>query len=326
MTKMTADLNSEHLFGAPPPPVTTAPVLTPRQERDRVMTGTPEDRAKYVLEVPIAFDEYRRANRYLESLLARSKSSSKPGGLWIIGEGGRGKSFILQRLLMRLKPVEGDHSRQCPVLFLTFEACPKISEVYVRLLLQLGQDPRSLGRMTLPELRDTLHDAVEAAGVLLIAFDEAQHLWVRKSNRSGDAGGTLGAALKRLYDHLGVAFVFIGTPPLNEIRRQDEQTTRWPGLTFLKAFSFDQEFLGVLAALDECMPMPERANLATPKLAQAIFDSCRGSFRLLKMLLAEAVRIASQKGKKSVSRAHLAEAHFLVHCSEATPFGPVPAD
>jgi len=322
MTTM-ADLRSEHLFAEPTPAI--VPALDPQQERAQAMAGTPDDRARYVLDVPIAFDEYRRANKYIDSLLARAKVAKKPGGLWIIGEGGRGKSFILERLLKRLKPLEGDHRRLCPILYLTFEARPSIGEIYILLLTQLGQDPRSLKGLNLKELRDTLRDAVQTAGVLLIAFDEAQHLWVLATKKSkGDAGGALGATLKRLYDFLGVAFVFIGTPPLDEIRRQDEQTTRWPGLSFLKAFSYNDEFLGVLATLDECLPMPEKANLIDNKLSKSIFDSCRGSFRLLKMLLAEAVRIASQKGKKRISREHLAEAHFLVHCSEETPFGAIP--
>ncbi|MBS4018218.1 MAG: TniB family NTP-binding protein [Dechloromonas sp.] len=318
-----ADLQSEYLFAEPIPDI--PPALNPQQERARAMAGTPADRAQYVLDVPIAFDEYRRANKYIDALLARAKVAKKPGGLWIIGEGGRGKSFILERLLKRLKPIEGDHRRLCPVLYLTFEARPNIGEIYIRLLMQLGQDPRSLKGLNLKELRDTLRDAVQTAGVLLIAFDEAQHLWVLASKKGkGDAGGALGATLKRLYETLGVAFIFVGTPPLDEIRRQDEQTTRWPGLSFLKAFSFNEEFLGILSTLDECLPMPEKANLIDSKLSKAIFDSCRGSFRLLKMLLAEAVRSASQKGKPRISLEHLAEAHFLVHCSEETPFGPVP--
>lgn len=320
-----ADLKSDHLFGEPYS--STIEPLDPLMERARALAGTPDDRAQYVLDVPVAFDEYRKANRYIDALLARAKVSRKPGGLWIIGEGGRGKSFILERLLKRLKPVEGNHRRHCPVIYITFESRPSIGEIYIRLLLQLGQDPHSLKRLSLKELRETLKDAVKTAGVLLIAFDEAQHLWVLASKKNkGDAGGTLGATLKRLYDFLGVACIFIGTPPLDEIRRQDEQTTRWPGLTYLKAFQFNDEFLGVLATLDECLPMPKKSGLIDPKLSNEIFVSSRGSFRLLKILLAEAVRIASRKGDKCILRIHLAEAHFLVHCSEETPFGPVPAN
>lgn len=319
------DLESEHLFAEGKEQTVNA--INPKEERALAMAGGPDDRAQYVLDVPVAFDGYRKANKYIDALLARAKVSSKPGGLWIIGEGGRGKSFILERLLKRLKPVEGEHRRYCPVLYITFESRPSIGEIYIRLLIQLGQDPRSLKGLTLKELRDILKDAVGTAGVLLIAFDEAQHLWVLSTKKSkDDAGGTLGAALKRLYDFLGVAFVFIGTPPLDKIRSRDQQSTRWPGLSFLQAFQFNDEFLGILAALDECLPMPQKANLIDPNLSKQIFESSRGSFRLLKMLLAEAVRIASQSGAKLISQGHLAEAHFLVHCAEETPFGNLSAN
>ena len=135
--KKISDLHSEHLFAEPALDVTAA--LDPQQERARAMAGTPDERAQYVMDVPIAFDDYRRANKYIDALLARAKVAKKPGGLWIIGEGGRGKSFILERLLKRLKPIEGDHRRLCPVLYLTFEARPNIGEIYIRLLMQLAR-------------------------------------------------------------------------------------------------------------------------------------------------------------------------------------------
>jgi len=321
----SVDLDSEYIFAEPTSPV-EAP-LSPIQERANAMAGTPDERAQYVIDVPIAFDDYRRANKYIDALLARAKVSKAPGGYWIIGGGGLGKSFIVQRLLKRHKPVEGDHRRHCPVLYMTFESRPNISEVYVRLLLLLGQDPRTITGMSPRDLRETLSDAVKTAGVLLIAFDEAQHLWVLASkNNKKDAGGTMGAALKRLYDDLGVAFIFSGTSPLDEIRRQDDQTTRWPGSSHLKPFEFNNEFFGILAALDQCLPMPEKANLIDPERSLQIFNSCRGNFRLLKKLLSEAVRIASREGEKRILIKHFADAHFFVHCSEDTPFGPVSAN
>ena len=110
---------------------------------------------------------------------------------------------------------------------------------------------------------------------------------------------------------------------LDEIRQTDSQTTRWPGVVHLRPFSYDDQFLSLLATLDECLPMPEHANLASPEISLKIHQSCCGNFRLLKMLLAEAVRVASQVSAACITLPHLATAHFLVHCMEETPFGRI---
>lgn len=296
--------------------------VDPHEERQCALSGPPDDRAQFTLDVPIAFDGYRNANSYIEALLARSRITNRPGGLWIIGEGGCGKTFILERLLKRLKPREDRFRRYCPVLYLHFAARPSEGEIYTRLLLQLGQDPRSLRSMSILELKSTLKSAIKTAGVLLIAFDESQHIWLMTKGRStSTAGGTIGSAIKLMYDDLGVGFVFLGTTQLDEIRQTDSQTTRWPGVVHLRPFSYDDQFLSLLATLDECLPMPEQANLANPEISLKIHQSCRGNFRLLKMLLAEAVRAASQVSAAYITLPHLAMAHFLVHCAEETPFG-----
>lgn len=310
------------LFDASPEESTTN--LDPNEERERALAGTPEQRAQFTLDVPIAFEEYRKANLYIDALLMRAKTTKRPGGLWIVGDGGRGKTFIIQRLLKRLKPREDTYCRHCPVLYLHFEARPSQGEIYTRLLLQLGQDPRSLRSMSIQDLKETLRKAIKTAGVHLIAFDEANHLWVMSAKKhSGSAGGSIGAAIKVLYDDLGVAFVFLGTSSLEDVLQMDSQTTRWPGIIRLPPFLFDNRFLALLATLDECLPMPKQAGLASENLAKAIFESCKANFRLLKMLLAEAVREASREGAEMLTFQHFAKAHFLVHCSEETPFGSI---
>ena len=319
MTDMN-DFVSDDLFNLPPDDLESN--IEPTAVRQKALSGTPDERAQFTLDVPIACDDYRNSNRYIDALLARAKTTKRPGGLWIIGDGGRGKTFILERLLKRLKPREETFRRICPVLYLHFEARPSQGEIYARLLLQLGQDPRSLRSMSIQELKRTLKSSVEATGVLLIAYDEAQHLWVKSGvKRADDAGGMIGAAIKLLYDELGVAFVFLGTTSLEDVRQKDSQTTRWPGVVHLRPFSFNDQFVTLLATLDECLPMPQPANLASSELATPIYDSCRGNFRLLKMLLAEAVRVASEDGTAHLTSHHFARAHFLVHCSEETPFG-----
>lgn len=60
--------------------------LDPNEERKKALAGTPEQRAQFTLDVPIAFEEYRKANLYIDALLMRAETTKYPGGLWIVAQ------------------------------------------------------------------------------------------------------------------------------------------------------------------------------------------------------------------------------------------------
>ena len=253
---------------------------------------------------------------------ARSARDPEPGGLWLLGEGGVGKSFILKYIQEHYPPSETTTARRCPVISLTFSSRPTEKEVISLLLMQLGQDPSMLRFQTLSELEHILVMAIRSADTLAILMDEAHHVWlnVNAARVADRIGGQVGDFLKHLYTRTGVAFIFCGMPGMERILMVDSQAkTRWNGVFRLSLFSYDLEFLSVLASLDESLPMAEKSNLHEPELSAKIFKVCEGNFRVLKNFLAQAVFFAAQAGSKSIAP-HLSMACTMIFGQSHNPF------
>jgi hypothetical protein len=320
-----ADFRSFELFNQAgrPPLADDGTVLTGEALRQQMLLASPQVRAEYARTVSVAVDGYRLGVEFADNLIARSRRTSCPGGLWLIGDGGVGKTFIVDAIYQKYAPVETPEARYCPVLQLSFDSRPAESEILLSLLLQLGQDPATLHYQRNADLEKIVLEALPACQTLAILFDEANHLWLNtRAYRVVDRlGGRLGDFLKRFYDKSGLAFIFAGTSGLQRLLDEDTQaSTRWSGRLKLAPFEYDDRFVGLLGALDEALPMHEPAGLATEALAPLLYASTKGNFRLLKGLLAEAVYFAAVDNAPRMTRAHLARAHFLLFCSDTSPF------
>lgn len=315
------DLQSGELFSGSPE--TRDAALDPNSARKAALGGAPAERAEFTRNVSVSIESFARGIKFCKALIESAARTNQPGGLWLLGDGGMGKTFILDAIHKQYSPQESLLTRHCPALSLAFSSRPSESQIMGELLLQLGQDPRTLHAKSNPELWNMLLDALKACRTQAILFDEAHHLWLTlRSKRIVDrAGGVVGDFLKRLYDDSGVAYIFAGTPGLGSFLEDDRQaSTRWSGKLRLEKFVFDNRFIGLLAALDEALPMPEPTGLASEDLASRLFVSCDGNFRLLKNFLAEAVFVAASEGTPHITRKHFATAHFNRFCSETTPF------
>ncbi|WP_334108638.1 TniB family NTP-binding protein [Methylobacillus sp.] len=298
-------------------------VIPASLSRLQALDGTPAQKADFVRQVKVNVEGFNQARKFIDALLARAKHTRKPGGLWILGSGGVGKSFILDDIYHRYPPKETQSTRHTPVLSLSFEGTPVWSTILLSLILQLGQDPDLLHYRKNDDLRDYLVDALPECGTVAIMFDEAQHLWLNtKAKRVQDRmGGALGDAIKRLYDDLQVAFIFTGTPGLIKVYEDDAQAkTRWSGLLQLQEFVFDNRFIGLLKALEEAIPLEGQSQLTDENTAFKLYQASKGNFRLLKDLLAEAVFLAANSNSLSISTRHLANAFFNRFCAVENPF------
>lgn len=290
------------------------------------MKGNPAERAEYVRSVSVNVDGYRIGMKFIHGLIARSSRSRWPGGFWLLGEGGLGKSFILDAAYEDYAPHESETERICPLLTLAFESRPSESDILLSLLIQLGQDPDTLRYQSNRELRDIVVDGMCASGTLAILFDEAHHLWLNtRAHRVADRlGGRLGDFLKTFYDKSGAAFIFSGTPGLKALYDSDGQAnTRWGGIYALQPFADDEKFCGMLQALDEALPFEGHSGLAGDMVRPKLYAACKGNFRRLKSLIAEAVFLAASEGARRLTIEHLKQSYFLTFCSEETPFGNI---
>jgi hypothetical protein len=298
--------------------------LSPQQQREIALAGTPEERAEFTRYVAVHVEHYQQGLSSCASLIQRAGRTKTPGGLWFYGEGGSGKSFLLTSVAEAHPPYETDTGPVFPVLIVTLAGRVTASALMAMLLLQMGSDIRFLTNQDNGDLERTLVTALKASGVRAIIFDEAHHLWgVNSSSKKIDAGmgGVVGNTIKRIHDDSGVAFIFAGILKLKALVDKDTQlSSRWAGCRVLTPFENDTKFRGLLATLDAAIPMPTPAGLADDKLASQIHQACEGNFRVLKHMLAEAVYMASIENSISLTRDHFRRTYIDVKCADVTPF------
>lgn len=314
-----ADLHSEILFFSDHRQI--AHDENPETIKHAVMQKSPQIRSQFFSKAFVNVRSFDAGLRFIDALIERSRHSKNAGGLWIFGDGGTGKTFILDRINQKYAPIETPVSRIVPLVSIHLRERPAISDLALLILAQLGQDPALVHYRGNSDLEDALVIALEECKTLVMLFDEAQHLWIKNSNKNDRSAGHVGEFLKRLYSKVGVAYVFAGTAGLEEVAsRESQSNTRWSGKLKLKNFEFDGEFLGLLDALDEMAPMAEKAGLQSLDMAKPIHEATQGNFRLLKRLLAEAILIAANENSQRVTMDHLSRAHFFIFCDSPNPF------
>jgi len=319
----STDFNTGNLFASITPEIREE--ISAERLREQIMARHNSwEMHKFVRNVPIAYDQFKEAMEFADHLLLRSKEGGeRPGGVWLLGDGGCGKSFLLEQIMKKYAPQETIHARICPILRVSFSAQPTQRDFLRTLLKQLGQNMALLNDRSIADLQKILLAALVAAKTIAIICDEAQHLWLNVlATRVADRiGGKVGDLIKDIYNSSNVAFIFSGTPGLQQILDIDSQVrTRWKGVFLLRCFSNGPEFEDVLSAIDDAIPLPERSNLE--RYASKIHLITEGNIRDVKDFIAQAVWFAAEAKSPS------AEGHLYQACqktfgqSRPNPFEP----
>lgn len=299
--------------------------ITPQEARQRALSGTPADRAEFFRTIRVETDQFKFSYDFITNLVERANRTKKPGGLWLIGDGGTGKSFLLDKIYSQYSPIETELSRIVPVLSISLNDNTLESSIWISMLLQLGQDPELLHYKNNDDLMDQAAEALKTAETRAILFDESHNIWLttkgnlRVKDRSG---GTIGGKLLSFYDDTGVAIILAGTPGLEKVLELNDKQplTRWEGKIRLTEFAFDGKFLALLAAFDEAMPFAEKSDLAQEGRAKKIHVATKGNFRSLKNFLAEAVFLAAESNSPCVTDKHLRQAYYQNYGLQPNPF------
>lgn len=260
----------------------------------------------------ILFTAFEEAFRTAVFLIQQAEFVDEPGGLMILAEGGCGKSFIGEQIALDFPRTESHYELHVPVVFITIPDSHDEKELMINLLTQLGERAGK-NDFTALELEDKLIDAFRRVKCRCIFVDEAQRLdTISKNRRQADRKmGPIGERLKTLYSKAGVAIILAGTPSLQELVLSDPQyKTRWSACVRLEPFVMGEEFLGVLKALAELVPLAGKTDFSRFEVASAIWTSCDGYFRRLKNLLCNALAIAIDELATSIAPHHLQQAYL----------------
>lgn len=236
----------------------------------------------------------------------------EPGGVLILAEGGCGKTFLRDQLLLDFPRINRRYALTMPLVTVDMVEGTEEKKFLAQVLAQA--DEIASKDLSVDALLDKVVDALIQVGCRALFVDEAQKLdTVTKNRRKEDHKlGPIGELLKSIYQRARVVMILAGTPTLRELVESDSQyRTRWPGRVELHPFQQGAEFQGVLNALAASLPLDGVTDFSDPKVAEAIWTSTNGNFRQLKDFLRRALSRAIDDGVGQILPKHLHAAYQI---------------
>lgn len=246
----------------------------------------------------IPFPPFVAAATAIESNLGLFREVGLAQHLLVLGESGTGKSSLCAW-------VAHQHPRQrlpdrdvVPVLVVAVPPTATVGSLAEAALEALGDPAPTTGTLSAKTRR--LVKLVQACGVEMLLFDEAQHL----HDRGQTATHYMAADwLKSVIDAMGVPTVFLGLPRLETLLQVNEQLRRRFSKRVRLALGQSEsdtvhgECLQLLISLGACLPIPLSAGvLSWEELGMRMYYASDGRVSYIKKLLAGGMRLAMECG------------------------------
>lgn len=292
--------------------------------REAALHGTSREKIAFLTnEVFVPTADFIYVTETIDGLVRQASLCGIPGGMRVCGPGGSGKDAIIRYIEKQRPRILGGQQRICPILRVDFGGYLAPTDILGSMHAQLGSAYKKY--QTISDLEDLLFRALKECHTEAIIFNEAQHMLRVASSKSRSElrlSGQAGDWLKRFFDKLLVPLFFFGVSGWDAVFDKDGQLgTRIPNHHDLevpdKATS-----LGILQALDEAIPMPESAGLATPLLANPILQTTRSNWRLVIKLLGGALVSAAEAGADKIQKQDLSYSYAINFGKDGNPFGP----
>lgn len=241
---------------------------------------------------------YPRAKQILaklEDLLVYPKSHRMPN-LLIVGDTNNGKTMLAQRF-HSLHPASdnpGGDGVHVPVLFIQAPPTPDEGRFYNAILEILFAPYKPNDRVDKKQFQVIKLLRYVRLGMLVI--DEIHHILAGNLNRQR----AFLNVVKYLGNELQVPIVGIGTKDAFRALQTDPQLSNRFEPAVLPRWSFDTEFLRLLASFERMLPLREPSNLHETGLATKVFSLSEGYIGELSRLLTEAAAEAVESGRERI--------------------------
>lgn len=274
--------------------------------------GNKEEKLKFFWKRAVLAPGFHNALERARFLIQEAAYLEEPGGTLILADGGSGKTFLMEQLLLDFPRINRRYELKMPLVTVDMRQTPDEKSFLIRILEQADE---KVGRdLSVGELLEKVVLALLQIGCRGLFVDEAQKLDTVTTNRrkEGHKLGAIGELLKEIYTRTRVCMILAGTPSLRDLVDSDSQyRTRWPGRVELQPFQSGAEFQGVLNALAQSLPLDGVTDFSDPKVAEAIWTSTNGNFRQLKDFLRRALSRAIDDGVGQILPKHLHAAYQI---------------
>ncbi|WP_423192550.1 TniB family NTP-binding protein [Cupriavidus sp. H18C2] len=303
-----------------PAPTSADQSVSPADARQRALNGSPEDRETFTAKVVVKTPYIQMMDDSVRSLMDVACRVPFPGGFCVAGEGGTGKTVLLEDIKKKFPPSESYFSSTKPVVEIRLPERPTPAGLAQQLLHELG-NPLANVKVG-PNIDAVLFRTLSVCRTKIVLFDEAHHLMPSSGPRRNSARltGATGDYLKFAHDMTRIPFGFFGPPEFLDAFNTDSQLrSRFPGRIEMTHYVRGPDWVQVLSALDRALPLPELGGLASPEMALWLHKASSGNFRELKRLLGRAVFLASTERSHKLSKKYLEQASRLINMGRGVP-------
>jgi hypothetical protein len=231
----------------------------------------------------------------LEDLLVWPRSHRMPNAL-IVGDTNNGKSMLIQRF-RSLHPAhdnpEGEGVR-VPVLVIQAPPTPDEGRFYNSILELLFAPYKPNDRVD-KKLAQVLK-LLRYVDMRMLVIDEIHHILAGNLNRQR---GFLNV-IKYLGNELKVPIVGVGTKDAFRAIQTDPQLANRFEPALLPRWTFDTDFLRLLASFERMLPLAEPSALHDTSLATKLFSLSEGYLGELSTLLTHAAVAAVENGQERI--------------------------
>jgi len=260
---------------------------------------------------------YTRAEQILaklEDLLALPPMHRMPSML-IVGDTNNGKTMVVRRFHERHAPdVHFDErGSTMPVLMVQAPPVPDEGRFYNAILTELYAPFRSSSRVDQRQLQ--VQRMLEAVGVRVLVIDEIHHVLAGTMSKQRHFLNVL----KYLSNELMMSIVAVGTrDAFNAIHADPQLANRFePAL--LPRWQMNEEYLRLLAAIEQELGLREVSSLTEPPIAARILALTEGTIGEICTLMHHAGLYAINNGTEKITDDVLANCGYISPSARRRP-------
>ncbi len=266
----------------------------------------------------IQFDHVKAIHAQLRELVETDFAQGEPDLLFVLGEPGTGKTWLLKRFAAGYPRQEHETFTSVPVLLVSIPPKCSLKRLPGAMLEALGSPLWSVGNEE--QRSHQLEVLLRKCGVKLVILNEANHLVDRGKERSHYL---LADWIKLTSERTGVPFALFGIPRLKVLLDVNEQLAdRVRTVITIEPFGADKRSKNrmskALKAFDSMLDGIDRIPLASPANARRFVFATGGRLRRIRRLLVEAVLAAAQRAEPKIDMPLLAQV-FREHIFKGAP-------
>lgn len=286
--------------------------------------------ARSIRQAFIKFDHVNNIHRVLAELVTTDYGQCEPDIVFIVGEPGTGKTWLIKRFVANYPREDRETSTSVPVLLVNVPPKCTLKRLPGALLQALGSPLWNVGDEE--QRSHQLETLLKKCGVRAVILNEANHLVDRGKEKSHYL---LGDWIKQMSEKSSIPFVLVGIPRVKVLLGVNEQLAdRVREVVTIEPFGVDSrcknQMSTALAAFDKMLDGVSRIPLADEANARRFAFATAGRLRRIRRVLEEAARAAAELPKPKIDLPLLAEVYrnhiFTGAPDERNPFVPAKFD